>query len=204
MHSLIFGSLLPLSNGIFGGFHCVGDEHGHSHGADSARNRCNGRCDFGNLVEGDIADQPLTTLFAAVRHSSDSTVDDHCARLDPGTFDQFGGAGSGDDDVRLLAQFGQISRFGVGNGHRGVGPQEQLGHGRADDFAPADDQAAGTLHFGTGFGDELHASVGSAGQETFRRLYLSVEQFACVEIRQSAGEREEKLSILNFTHSIIQ
>eukprot|EP00053_Salpingoeca_punica_P017007 m.162601 g.162601 ORF g.162601 m.162601 type:complete len:543 (-) comp17091_c0_seq1:3-1631(-) len=150
----------------------VTHEHGHGHGAHTSRHRRDHGRDGLSALKVDVAHQALAGLLAGIVDGVHAAVDDHCARLEPLALDKAGLADGGDEDVGLLDNAGQVGRLGVADGHRGVGPEQQLGHGAADDVAAAEHNGvlAGQLH--ARLLQQVHASVRRAADD--RRLVFGL------------------------------
>ena len=92
---------------------------------------------------GEIAEEAGS--FVRIGDTIGADVDNGGAGLDPIGFDVAGLAHGGDDDVRAAHDIGQVARFRMANGHRGIGVHEEKCHGFADYVAAAEDDGVGAF-----------------------------------------------------------
>lgn len=135
-------------------------EHGDRHRSDSAGNGRNRSRDVLNSWKIDIAGH-----FSVVT-TVDADIDDGRTGFDEISGDESGPADRRDQDIRLAAQGRQITGSRVGDRHRGMCVQHQLGNRFPDNIAAADDDTALTADGDLIMPQHGHDPGRSAGNKT--------------------------------------
>ena len=95
-------------------------EHGHSHGADPARDGRDLRGLRGDRIEVDIADESIAAFARPILHAVDAHIN-HCdAFFHHFARDEIGAPDCGDEHIRLARDFSEVLSAGVANGDGGI------------------------------------------------------------------------------------
>lgn len=140
-------------------------QHGNSHGSNTAWNGGDDGSDLSGGLELDITYESLAGLACRIRNIVGSDIDDNGAGLQPLAFDKVGGANGDDDDICVLEMELEIRRLGVANGDSGIGSVQELSNGTADDVASANNYSILAGKLNTSLLQQSYNSLGSAGSE---------------------------------------
>ena len=119
--------------GAFAAFHRVGQQHGDSHRADTAGNRCNRRGALYRAFEVHISHQ-----FAF--HAVDADINNNCAFLEPCALEHLRPADRSNDHIGPANLLGQIAGAGMADGYCGMTGKAHQCHRFAHDIGSADNR----------------------------------------------------------------